>query len=287
MEPVAAIKSATLNSAREAGLQNLGAIAPGYAADMLLVDDLRELTPSHVFYGGKLVAQDGRLLAEIEDKSYPLESANSVHVRKLTPEDFTIHPPVSQGKVKVNLMKYYDMNLSTTDIVCEEVWVKDGRIDISGDEDLKFVAVVNRYEGNDNIALGLVRGFGTKTGALASTVSHDSHNLTIVYGDPEEALMAAEELARTGGGMCAVKEGKILHTLALPLAGLMSLKPAEELAEDSAMMKDANRVLGLTNMENPLLRIVTLALPVIPDAKMSDMGLVQVTAKRIVPLFPE
>ena len=77
--------------------------------------------------------------------------------------------------------------------------------------------------------------------------------------------MAAEELARTGGGMCAVKEGKILHTLALPLAGLMSLKPAEELAEDSAVMKDANRALGLTNMENPLLRIVTLALPVIPD----------------------
>ena len=116
---------------------------------------------------------------------------------------------------------------------------------------------VNRYEGNDNIALGLVRGFGTKTGALASTVSHDSHNLTIVYDNPEEALMAAEELARTGGGMCAVKEGKILHTLALPLAGLMSLKPAEELAEDSAVMKDANRALGLTNMENPLLRIVT------------------------------
>lgn len=99
--------------------------------------------------------------------------------------------------------------------------------------------------------------------------------------------MAAEELARTGGGMCAVKEKKVLHTLALPLAGLMSLKPAEELAEDSAAMKDANRALGLTNMENPLLRIVTLALPVIPDAKMSDMGLVQVTAKRIVPLFPE
>ena len=119
---------------------------------MLLVDDLRELTPSHVFYAGKLVAQEGRLLAEIEDKSYPLESANSVHVRKLAAEDFTIHPPVSQGKVKVNLMKYYDMNLSTTDIVCEEVWVKDGRIDISGDQDLKFVAVVNRYEGNDNVA---------------------------------------------------------------------------------------------------------------------------------------
>lgn len=286
MDPVAAIKSATLNSAREAGIQNLGAIAPGYAADMLLVDDLRELTPSHVYFGGRLVALEGKLLAEIEDKSYPLETANSVHVRKLTEDDFTIHAPAADGTVKVNLMKYWDMNLSTTDIMCEEVPVKDGKIDISQDHDLKFVAVVNRYEGNDNIALGVVRGFGTKTGALASTVSHDSHNLTIVYDDPKDALTAAEELARTGGGMCAVKDGTILHTLSLPLAGLMSLKPAEELAKDSAMMKDANRALGLTNMENPLLRIVTLALPVIPDAKMSDMGLVQVTAKRIVPLFP-
>ena len=98
--------------------------------------------------------------------------------------------------------------------------------------------------------------------------------------------MAAEELARAGGGMCAVKEGKILHTLALPLAGLMSLKPAEELAEDSAVMKDANRAWALP-IWKILARIVTLALPVIPDAKMSDMGLVQVTAKRIVPLFPE
>lgn len=287
MEPVAAIKSATLNSAREAKIENLGAIAPGYAADMLLVDDLRELNPSHVFFGGRLVAENGRLLAEIEDRSYALETANSVHIRELSADDFTIHAPVAEGTVKVNLMKYWDMNLSTTDIVCEEVPVRDGKLDISQDRDLKFVAVVNRYEGNDNIALGLVRGFGTRTGALASTVSHDSHNLTIVYEDPADALIAAAELARVGGGMCAVKDGRVLHTLALPLAGLISLKPAEELAEDSAMMKDANRALGLTNMENPLLRIVTLALPVIPDAKMSDMGLVQVTKKRIVPLFPQ
>ena len=147
--------------------------------------------------------------------------------------------------------------------------------------------VYERYGKNGNVAKALVEGTFKEPGAAATTWSHDSHNLTIVYDNPEEALMAAEELARTGGGMCAVKEGKILHTLALPLAGLMSLKPAEELAEDSAVMKDANRALGLTNMENPLLRIVTLALPVIPDAKMSDMGLVQVTAKRIVPLFPE
>ena len=286
MDPVAAIKSATLNNAREAGIENLGAVAPGYAADLQIVESLTELKPSKVFYGGKLVAEKGKLLADIEEKTYPLESRNSVHVKDLTEQDFVLKAPVKEGTVKVNVMTYYDLNLSSTEAVCEELPVKDGKLDLSGDGNLKFVAVVNRYEGNDNLALGVVRGFGITCGALASTVSHDSHNLTIVYDDPKDALIAAEELKRTGGGMCAVKDGQILHTLELPLAGLISLKKAEELAKDSARMKDANRALGLTEMENPLLRIVTLALPVIPEVKMSDLGLVDVNNKKIIPIFP-
>lgn len=286
MDPVAAIKSATLNNAREAGIENLGAVAPGYAADLQIVESLTELKPSKVFYGGKLVAEKGKLLADIEEKTYPLESRNSVHVKDLTEQDFVLKAPVKEGTVKVNVMTYYDLNLSSTEAVCEELPVKDGKLDLSGDGNLKFVAVVNRYEGNDNLALGVVRGFGITCGALASTVSHDSHNLTIVYDDPKDALIAAEELKRTGGGMCAVKDGQILHILELPLAGLISLKKAEELAKDSARMKDANRALGLTEMENPLLRIVTLALPVIPEVKMSDLGLVDVNNKKIIPIFP-
>lgn len=284
MEPVAAIKSATLNSAREAGIENLGAIAPGYAADMLLAGSLTDLKPSLVIYGGEIVAENGRLSVPIEDKAYPLEKENSVHVKKLSEEDFFLRGPVENGTVKVNIMAYRDMNLSATDIVCVELPVKDGLVDISGDADLKFVAVVNRY-GETHTGLGIVRGFGTSCGALASTVSHDSHNLTVVYDNPGEALKAAQELAGKGGGMCAVKNGEVLYTLELPLAGLMSLKPAAELAKDSAKMKEANRSLGLTGLENPLLRIVTLALPVIPNGKMSDMGLVDVNEKKIVPLF--
>ncbi|CUX48429.1 adenine deaminase [Clostridium sp. C105KSO13] len=283
MEPIAAIKSATWNSAREAGITNLGAIAPGYAADMLIVDDLRSIHPSCVIYRGKLVARDGKLTAAIEDKKYPLEKRNSVTIKELSEDDFTIKVQPGQDKVKVNVMRYYDLNLSTTQIESRELPVVDGKLKL--DEDLKFVAVVNRYEGNDNIALGLVSGFGTKKGALASTVSHDSHNLTIVYDKPEDALAAANALKACGGGMCAALDGKILHTLELPLGGLISLKPAEELAIDSAQMKDAIRQLGLTEMENPLLRIVTLALPVIPEAKMSDLGLVKVSTKELVPLF--
>lgn len=207
-----------------------------------------------------------------------------MHVKKLSVEDFRIQAPVENGTVKVNLMEYMDLLLSSTLVSCEELPVENGYLKLN-DDDLKFVAVVNRHEGHDTVALGVVRGFGTTTGALASTVSHDSHNLTIVYDTAENALLAANELIACGGGMCAVKDGAVLHTLQLPLAGLISLKPAEELAVDNALMKDANRALGLVDMENPLLRIVTLALPVIPEAKMSDLGLIDVLKKEIVPLF--
>ncbi|MEG1526943.1 MAG: adenine deaminase [Erysipelotrichaceae bacterium] len=285
MNEIDAIKSATLNTAREIKAENLGAIAPGYIADMLLVDDLKQLKPSHVFFEGNLVAQDGVLLTKIEDKTYEIETRNSVHIKELSVEDFKIKAPIQNGTIKVNLMKYENLLFSSTDAVCEEIPVKDGYLDISGDSDLKFVAVVNRYVGNNNIALGLVRGFGTNCGALVSTVSHDSHNLTVVYDTAENALIAANEIKRVGGGMCAVKDHEILHTLELGLAGLISLKPAETLAIDNSQMKKAINALGLIELENPLLRIVTLALPVVPNAKMSDLGLIDVSTKNIIPLF--
>lgn len=285
MDPVAAIRSATYNTAREIKIENIGAIAPGFVADMLLVDDLHTLKPSHVIYGGKLVAQDGKLLVDIEDRTYDIEHKNSMHVKPLQVEDFRIKAPITNGSVKVNLMEYKDLLLSSTLISTEELPVVDGYLTLNNDSDLKFVAVVNRHAGHDTIALGVVRGFGTTAGALASTVSHDSHNLTIVFDTAENALLAANELIACGGGMSAVKDGVVLHTLQLPVAGLISLKSAEELAVDNKRMKEANRALGLIDMENPLLRIVTLALPVIPEAKMSDLGLINVLTKEIIPLF--
>lgn len=285
MDKVAAIRSATINVAREIKMENLGAIAPGFIADMLLVDDLAELVPSHVIFDGKLVAENGQLLVPIEDKQYPIETMNSMHVKPLSVEDFKVKANIEKGKVKVNLMEYKDLLLSSTLHACEELEVVDGYVTLNNDPDLKFVAVVNRHVGHDTIAIGVVRGFGTKEGALASTVSHDSHNLTIVFDTAENALIAANELIACGGGMYAVKDGQIVHTLKLPLAGLISLLTAEELAVDSKKMKEANEILGLVGMENPLLRIVTLALPVIPNVKMSDLGLIDVLSKEIIPFF--
>ena len=283
MDPVTAIKSATLNTAREINVTDLGAIAPGYVADMLLVEDLSNIHPTHVFFEGKLVAQDGKLLQPIEDKEYEIETRNSVQLKELSLDDFHVDTPVENGKVNVNVMVYPNLELSSTYVEKTEFEVKDGSIVLPSD-DYKFVIVLNRY-GKGTIGKGIVKGFGTKKGALASTVSHDSHNLTVVYDNEVDALLVANTLKECGGGMCAAYNGTVLSTLPLPLAGLMSLKSAEELSVVSQKMKQAIVELGLTDMENPLLRIVTLALPVIPEVKMSDLGLVDVLTKKIVPFY--
>ena len=285
MDPVTAIKSATLNTAREINVTDLGAIAPGYVADMLLVEDLSNIHPTHVFFEGKLVAQDGKLLQPIEHKKYEIETRNSVQLKELSLDDFHVDTPVENGKVNVNVMVYPNLELSSTYVEKTEFEVKDGSIVLPSD-DYKFVIVLNRY-GKGTIGKGIVKGFGTKKGALASTVSHDSHNLTVVYDNEVDALLVANTLKECGGGMCAAYNGTVLSTLPLPLAGLMSLKSAEELSVVSQKMKQAIVELGLTDMENPLLRIVTLALPVIPEVKMSDLGLVDVLTKKIVPFYAE
>lgn len=287
MNPIDAIRSATFNTAREIGLKRLGAIAPGYVADMVLLPDLEEMKPTAVYFGGRKVAENGKMTVSIPERSFALERANSMNVKELSPADFTIKAPVENGKVRVNVMDFCGSTGSLSNAVEYELDVEDGKLILS-DPQMMFVAVVNRHKNNENIALHVVRGFGTTKGALASTVSHDSHNLTIVYDKPENALIAANELKRVGGGMCAVDEnGRILHTLELPVGGLLSLKRAKDLAKDAALMKQANRELGLTMFENPLLRIVTLALPVVPNAKMSDLGLVDVNKKTLIPLFVE
>ena len=286
MDPVTAIRSATYNTAREIHLDNLGAIAPGFVADMLLVDSLEELTPSHVIFEGALVAKDGQLIAEIAEESHPLETMNSMFVKELSVNDFILPMPIQNGTVKVNVMQYESVTNIATDLAVLELPVKEGRL-VLEDPSLKFVAVVNRHRGHDTIGLGVVKNFGITKGAWATTISHDSHNLTIVYDCPKAALLAANTLINCGGGMAAVSEGKVLYTLELALAGLMSLKPAELLAEENQQMKDAIRALGLTELDNPILRIVTLALPVIPKVKISDLGLVDVLKKEIIPTFAE
>jgi adenine deaminase len=286
MTPVEAVRSATLNTAAEISAEDIGAIAPGYIADIVLLPSLEEMKPQTVFYEGELVVEEGRLKAEISSAAFPIETINSVKLDAVSEEDFRLKAPVKEGTVTVNVISYFSYMSPGTTLSREELPVKDGCIDISADEELKFACVMHRHGKNSSKSYAVVRGFGSKRGAVCSTVSHDSHNLTVVYDTPENAAAAANEIISIGGGIACADEGKLFGRLPLPLAGLMSLKSCEELAEESEEMKGRLRKLGLSQ-ENPLLRIATLALPVIPELRMSDLGIVDVMKQEFIPLFPD
>lgn len=284
MDPVTAIKSTTINIARQLHIDNLGAIAPGYVADMLLVPDLEKIVPQAVYFQGELVAENGKLLAEISDCTFPVEDENTIHIPTLTVDDFRIQAPIQNGTMKMNVMTYPDGHSAMTSAVVEDLPVVDGYVTLPDDDNLKFVAVINRH-GHNRMSVMPLRNFGTRVGAVGSTVSHDCHNLVIVFEKPEDALLLTQTIQEMGGGMCDVLEGEVLCTLPLPIAGLLSKLPAQALAVAAAEMKRANGKLGISADDNPLLRIATLALPVIPEAKMTDAGLVDVFTQSILPAF--
>lgn len=285
LHPIDAIRSASYNTAREIKADDLGAIAPGYIADMLLVESLEEIHPTHVFFEGELVSKDTKLINEIPHTEFEIETRNSVSTKELTVNDFIIDVGGRSGEVEVNIINYPSAKVSLTEMTTEMIPIKDGRLDISHDTNLKFVAIVNRHHHNDKIGLGVIRNFGSDKGTLATTVSHDSHNLTVVYDNPEDALVAAQELIRVGGGQTAVLNQEVKYTLELRVGGLMSTKDPVSLAEDANKMKAVNREFGMLEHENPLLRIVAMALIVIPKFKMSELGMIDVLNKEIVPTF--
>ena len=285
LNPIDAVRSATINSAREIGITNLGAIAPGYVADLVVLDDLEDMLVKTVIFQGEIVAEDGVLLKAIEDKKYDIELENSVHVDKLSLEDFKLKAPIENGQIKVNVIRYNSQASSSTEIIEEVVEVENGYVALKDNDDLRFVIVINRHGKLNTKSIGLVRGFGINKGALGSTISHDSHNLTIVYKDINEAFKVAKDLISMGGGISCAIDGEIKEHIQLEVAGLMTTKSASEIAVVAEKMKEILRGIGLTEIKNPLLRIVTLALPVIPEGKMSDLGLINVNKKEIVSIF--
>lgn len=286
MDPIEALRCATLHTAQAAHLENIGAVAPGFTADFMLVDDLSELSISSVWFGGEKVAENGELTVAIEPKQFEIESRNSMKVPALTINDFFLKAPTAGDSVKVNVLTYPALYSSATTCVTETLPVKDGFVDISGDDELFFAMIINRY-GKADRSFGVVRGFGAKCGADGSTVSHDSHNLCIVFKDAVSGFAVYQELVACGGGMCCAVDGKVLCTLPLSVGGLMSNEDCHVVAQQSLAMKKALREeLGMPQ-PNPLLRVVTLALPVIPETKFSDLGLIDVLSQSFIPVFPE
>ena len=283
--PVVAIQMATINAAECFGMScDLGSITPGKFADILFIRDLADPRPEKVMADGEIVAEDGRMLVEFPRRAYPEYATGSVRlVRPVSRDDFSVNAGVSGKNVRIRAIQVTDGQAVTKHIEAELTSDGNGEMHASRDEDLAKVAVIERHKATGTMALGFVRGFGLQSGAVASTVAHDSHNLLVVGMDDGDMVVAANTLAEAGGGMVVVKDGKVLAILPLPIAGLMSDEPVEEVQSNVDRLAQAWKTLGC-RLASPFMTMALLSLPVIPELRITNRGLVDVTEFRHVPL---
>ena len=278
LDPLSAITMVTLNPAGYFGLKDRGALAPGLAADLVVLQDLKEFRVEKVWKRGRLVAEDGRLLPEVELADTPVPFT-ALQVGPLNAEVFS--PPVTDDLVKV--IGLIPGQLLTNKLVLPTP-VRNGRLGTDVERDLLKLVVVERHHRSGRVGLGLVQGFNLKKGALASTVAHDSHNLVILGVNETDMLAAARHLMELGGGLAVVAEGRVLADLPLPVAGLLSSAPLSEVAQAHGRLREAYRSLGGT-LADPFMTLSFLSLEVIPALKLTDLGLVDVTRFEVVSLF--
>jgi len=280
LDPVQAVRMVTLNPARYFGLEGLGALAPGWVADVVVVKDLERFEVEAVFVGGELVVEKGRLTAEIEPPLASREVLSTVKVGVLSADDLRIR---AANAAKVRVMKVAAGEITTGSGVAM-LEAKDGFLVPDVGRDVLPLVVVERHRMSGNLGRGFVSGFGLNSGALASTVAHDSHNIVCVGASYGDMLVAIEELKRIGGGLVAVGGGRVLAEVELPVAGLMSDKPAEHVKEGLERLHAAAKGLG-SKLPSPFMVLSFLSLPVIPELKLTDRGLVDVTQFKQVEVF--
>ena len=280
IDPIDCIKMASLNAAECYGLKGKGAIAPGYYADMVVIDNLEEFNIMEVYKNGKLVAKDNKPLFNLEEMDSS-SMMNTVNISEITEKDLEI----KLNGEKVNVIKLLPYSLITEKVI-REVELENGVF--KPQNDILKVAVVERHNKTGNIGLGLVEGFGLKNGAIASTVAHDSHNIIVIGDNDRDILMAIHELEKVGGGITIVSNGEIIDTLALEIAGLMSQKPLGEVNEKlSEMLNVSYEKLKINREYEPFMTLSFIALPVIPDIKLTDMGLFYVGEFKFIDLNVE
>jgi len=277
LNPVTALQIASLNAANYFGLSDLGAIAPGRRADIAVLDDLEHPYVIKVLKDGKLSAEDGYLTAQMP--SAPLVKGSTMNLPQLGPSSFQIKARGGMARV---------IGIIPDQIVTQALMLRprlnDDEVVADIDQDILKMAVVERHFASGNIGLGLVQGFGLLSGALATSVCHDSHNLAVVGVSSEEMLAAVRAVREMGGGMVAVDGGRISAALPLPVAGLLSERYMREVAEEIDDCIDAAHRLGC-RLKDPFMTLSFLCLPVIPELKLTDQGLVDVRKFGFVPLF--
>lgn len=275
--PEVAIRQASWVPAQHYGLRDRGAVAPGYRADLVVVDDLGQLKVRQVYHAGKLVAQDGEYLGPAEVRSVSIE--NTIHLPPLDENAFRLRPrsptcPVI-GVIPGQLITRYDRR---------NVRLQDGEWIFSPEEDVALIASIERHRASGKMGLGLVSGFGfRREGALASSVAHDSHNVIVTGTNPRDMLVAVRALAESGGGFVVVSNGQVLARLPLPFGGLLSTERAETVCEQLRAVRQAAHSLGCP-LPCPFGALSFLALPVIPELKLTARGVFDVVRQEWVHL---
>ena len=277
LNPITAIQMATLNTAQHFGLEReLGSITPGRRADLILSSDLTTLPIELVIAHGQVMAENGKLVVELPKFAYPKTAKNTVHVgRKLSAKDFEIAAPKGANKVEARVIGVIE-NQAPTKALQRPLNVKSGLVEMDRGSDVCQIAVVERHRGLGTVVNAFVSGFGYNIDcAVASTVAHDSHHIIVVGTNHRDMAQAANTLSEIGGGVVVVSNGKELARVELVIAGLMSDEPAEIVAAKAAKMVAAMKACGC-NLNNAFMQHSLLALVVIPELRISDMGLIDV-----------
>jgi adenine deaminase len=285
LDPVRAIQMATVNVGEYFHMgHDLGSISPGKCADIIFVQDLKEMRVDKVLVDGMVVAEAGQMSVELPRFEYPASARESVRLpAPLVAADFEVRAPAGARAVTLRVMEVSGGQVVTKHLRLERP-VVDGLVRASTDDDLAKVASVERHGASGQIGLGFVKGFNFRTGAVASTIAHDSHNLLMVGTNDEDMAFAGNTLAETGGGMVAVRHGEVLALVPLPIAGLMSQEPVEVVDGQVRGLARAWKELGC-DLESPFMTMSILALPVIPELRITNRGLVDTVEFKLVDLI--
>jgi len=284
VDPVRAIQMATINTADHFGVDSeVGGISPGKLADILIVDSIEKFSVEKVIADGKLVAEDGKLIVKIPVPRYPKFAKRTIKLKPVNPEDFEVRTLVRKNEADVRVIGLIEGQIFTEhEIVPLEV--EDGIVKPDLLHDIVKVAVVERHNRTGNIGLGFVRGFGIKKGTIASSVGHDAHNVSAIGTNSRDMSVAVNAISRMGGGQVVVDKGKIISKIRLPIAGLMSDKPVEEVGSELELLQKRAKDLGIW-LKSPFMQLSFLTLAVVPKLRITDRGLVDVEKFKLVDLI--
>lgn len=284
IDPITAIQMVTINVAQCFQLDHeMGSVAPSKCADLVLLDDLERCHVTDVFIDGAYVAKDGKMLIDPEPYTYSQKALHSVHLDELCPDAFQI--PCEGETAKVHAIEIIPARVGTFDRIVT-LPVKEGGIQADPAQDVLKVAVFERHHRTGTVGKGFTKGFGIAHGALAQTVAHDAHNLLVVGSNDEDMALAANTLIACGGGLVAVRDGKVLSVVELPIAGLMSDKPIAEMCEAIEKMEETWVKMG-SSLPSPFMTMALIPLACLPETRLTNRGLVDCRSFQFIDLVVE